>query len=136
MRANVELHVQFRSSPEDAAAFAYMLPQEQKGEAARRELINSLARLPQRHCYLAVRDLGLRAQLVLAPRIDFDALRVCGRRVSPELRQRIQRGIASLPREEVLRQMSAESPVPMKPEVNDPPAMPVAKDDESFQALG
>jgi hypothetical protein len=125
MRANVELHVQFRSSPEDAAAFAYMLPQEQKGEAARRELINSLARLPQRHCYLAVRDLGLRAQLVLAPRIDFDALR-----------ERIQRGIASLPREEVLRQMSAESPVPMKPEVNDPPAMPVAKDDESFPALG
>jgi len=101
IRTNVELLLQFRCSPEDATAFAHLLPKEREGEAARRELVESLTRLPQRHCYLAVRDLGLKAQPVVAPRIDFDALRESGHRVSPELRQRIQRGIVALSREQL-----------------------------------
>jgi len=107
MRTNVDLHVQFRTSPEDAAAFAHLLPKEREGEAARRELIDSLTRLPQRHCYLAVRDLGLKAQPVLAPRIDFESLRACGGRITPELSRRIHQGIAALPRDEALRLMAS-----------------------------
>jgi hypothetical protein len=103
MRANVELNVQFRSSPEDAAAFEYMLPRSRDGETARRDLINSIARLPRRHCYLAVRDTGMRAQLVRAPRIDFDAMRACGRTTPDETRQRIRRGIVSMTRDEAAR---------------------------------
>lgn len=134
MRANIEVQVQFRSSPEDAAAFAYMLPQESQGEAARRELINTLTRLPQRHCYLAVRDLGLRAQAVVAPRIDFDALRASGQRIEPELQVRIRRGIAALPIEEAIRHMNPSTEPPVLPAVVAPPAA----DDTGgeFPALG
>jgi hypothetical protein len=98
MRANLGLQVQFRTSPEDAAAFAYMLPEEAGGDEGRRELIHSLTRLPQRHCYLAVRDVGLHAQLVLSPRINFEALRKQAEQTSPEVFERIRRGIAALPR--------------------------------------
>ncbi|NOT33994.1 MAG: hypothetical protein HOP12_07480 [Candidatus Eisenbacteria bacterium] len=102
LRANVGLQVQFRSSPEDAAAFAHLLPQQAEGETARRTLINCLTRLPQRHCYIAVRDIGQTAQLALAPRIDFDRFRAAGESLSPEARLAIRRGIAAVPRAEAV----------------------------------
>jgi len=111
MRTNIGVQVQFRTSPEDAAALAYMLPDDGKGEAARRDLIGSLTRLPQRHCYFAIRDADLKAQLVLAPRIDFAALREQGERLSQSLRQRINLGIAAIPRSELQDPPAHKNPV-------------------------
>jgi hypothetical protein len=132
MRANAGLVLQFRTSPEDAAAFASMLSEDAQGESLRRERINELTRLPRRHCYLAIRDLGLAAQRVVAPKIDFDRLREGAERVPPELRERIQRGIAAIPRS-AFRE-SADEVVDAGSREHRIPDMP--PDDGAFPRLG
>ena len=97
MRANVGLQLQFRSSPEDAVAFAHALPDSGKGHE-RRALIHELTRLPQRQCYLAVRDLGIPAQRVVTPLVETTPWQAAAERLSPERRRRIDQGIAALPR--------------------------------------
>jgi len=135
IRANVGIQTQFRTSPEDAAAFAYLLPEHDGGEAARRELINSLTRLPQRHCYLAIRDNSLKAQLVLAPRIDFDALRTCRDRLGPEAHERIRRGIATIPIKDA-EQVAQRRPVTAGVEGRQKEAPASEPGDDRFPGLG
>jgi hypothetical protein len=132
LRANVGLQVQFRSSPEDAVAFAHLLPQEGEGETARRALINAMTRLPQRHCYVAVRDLGLPAQLVVAPRIEFDRFRASGDALPRDIRLQIRQGIAAVRREDLRH---VDTPIEA-PKISEVPARPAPTEDGPFPALG
>jgi hypothetical protein len=129
MRTNLTIQAQFRTSPEDAAAFAHMLPE--SDEEHRRELVQEMTRLPQRHFYLAVRDLGATAQLVVAPKIDFVGLEVSARRIPAELRARIRQGIATAPRDAV------EPPAVVPPEKSELPVVePPPPDSGEFPRLG
>jgi len=129
MRTNLTIQAQFRTSPEDAAAFAHMLPE--SDEEHRRELVQEMTRLPQRHFYLAVRDLGATAQLVVAPKLDFAGLEVSARRIPAELRARIRQGIATAPRD------AAELPAVVPPEKSELPVVePPPPDSGEFPRLG
>jgi uncharacterized protein DUF87 len=129
MRTNLTIQAQFRTSPEDAAAFAHMLPE--SDERHRRDLMQEMTRLPQRHFYLAVRDLGETAELVVAPKIDFAALEESARLIPAELRERIRQGIAAVPRG------APESPAEVVPVDEEPSAFDVPPpDDRGFPRLG
>lgn len=98
--ANAAFHVQFRSSYEDARAFAHLLPLEGKGAltgtAVRRQLVEELTRLPRRHCYLALRDAPFAARRILTPRLELEALKDAAANLSPEVRERIRGGAWSI----------------------------------------
>jgi hypothetical protein len=115
--ANVALQLQFRTSLEDAKAFAHALPQstdERKERQLRRGRIAELTRLPRRMAYLWVRSAGLRAQLIRTPRIDLDALHEHADRLDSRLREELRRGLSAVLRSEPA-QASPTRQVPLDP---------------------
>jgi hypothetical protein len=77
LRTNANLELAFRSSPEDAATLAGVLPLAQRAESeagAKRALIRTLSHLPNRTFVLWVKSLG-HAALLHSPRIDLETMR-------------------------------------------------------------
>jgi hypothetical protein len=110
LRANIGFQLQFRSSPEDAEAFAHALPvapTARRPAEARRELVREVTMLRRREAYLWMRSAGLHALRIRTPRVDLEGLREQANRCHPETRLALRRGLWALSRAELQPQSSA-----------------------------
>jgi hypothetical protein len=97
LRTNTGFECAFRANAEDARAYlhAVSVPKGTKRPAeARQALVEQLTRLERRQFLFWAKG-HVRAQVLRSPRIDMDALRAAARTVSPDLRERIERGIVA-----------------------------------------
>lgn len=130
LRTNANLEMAFRSSAEDAAALASVLPLAvgEGAEAAdRRELVRTLSHLPNRTFALWAKSLG-HAALLRSPRIDLDGMRRDAGRIPESAAQALLAGTVPV------RQFSAP-PSPFRVPEEDAEAEAPGPD-EGFPSLG
>ena len=99
LRTNLGAEVIFRSSVEDARTLSGGLSTRSPDETltqARSRLIEEIATLPRRSLFLWLRDSSFGPQRLQSPRLDLDALRRSAATLSPEVRERIRLGSASI----------------------------------------
>jgi cell division septation protein DedD len=136
MATNLGAQVQFRCSLADAQAFAHLLPHDEPSAAGaasrRRERIEELTHLGQRRFYFSLRDAPFRAQLIVAPRLDLEALKATVETAAPSLVEPPHAAPAGETQLEVWPEPAAASPDALPPT---PPTMPVEPADE-FPELG
>ena len=99
LRTNLGAEVIFRSSVEDARTLSGGLSTRSPDETltqARSRLIEEIATLPRRSLFLWLRDSSFGPQRLQSPRLDVDALRRSAATLSPEVRERIRLGSASI----------------------------------------
>lgn len=104
LRANIGYQLQFRSSPEDAEAFAHALPvatTARRPAEVRRELVRDVTMLRRREAYLWMRSAGLHAVRIRTPRVDLVGLREQASCCDPATRLAIRRGLWAMPRAEL-----------------------------------
>lgn len=134
LRTNLGAEAIFRSSVEDARALSDGLSVRSPDESltqARTRLIEEIASLPRRNFFLWLKSAPYGPQRVVSPRLDLEELRRAGARVSPETRERIRSGVASIDRAELAEALAAECRarthqpliVPIQPEPGQAPRL-------------
>jgi len=101
LRTNLGAECIFRSSVEDARAMSEGLSTRSGEETlaqARSRMIEEIATLPRRAFFLWLRDCAFGPQRLQSPRLDLAQLREAAARLSPQQRERIRTGSASIAR--------------------------------------
>jgi hypothetical protein len=101
LRTNLGAECIFRSSVEDARTLSEGMSTRSNDETlaqARSRVVEEIATLPRRSYFLWLRDSSFGPQRLQSPRLDVEALRRAGATLSPEERNRIKLGTASIAR--------------------------------------
>jgi hypothetical protein len=101
LRTNLGAECIFRSSVEDARTLSEGLSTRSSDETltqARSRMVEEIATLPRRSFFLWLRDSSFGPQRLQSPRLDLEAMRRAGARLSPEQRERIRLGSVSVAR--------------------------------------
>lgn len=101
LRTNLGAECIFRSSTEDARELTKGLSTRSRDETltqARSRMVEEIATLPRRAFFLWLRDTSFGPQRLQSPRLDVDALKRSAADLSPEERERIRLGSASIAR--------------------------------------
>ncbi len=126
LRTNLGAECIFRSSVEDARTLSEGLSTRSSDETltqARSHMVEEIATLPRRSFFLWLRDSSFGPQRLQSPRLDVDALKRSAATLSPEERERIRLGSASIAR------VVAEDRVPLEAAAEpDPRVAPLAPD--------
>jgi hypothetical protein len=101
LNTNLGATCTFRSSVEDAKTLTEGLSTRASDETlsqARSRMVEEISTLPKRSFYFWLRDSAYGPQRLQSPRVDIDALKASAATLSPEQRERIRVGIASVER--------------------------------------
>jgi hypothetical protein len=117
LRTNLGAECIFRSSVEDARTLSEGMTSRAGDESlsqARSRTIEEISTLPKRSFFFWLRDSAFGPQRMQSPRVDMDALKLAAASLTPEQRERIRLGSASIAR-------TVEVPSSLEPDVEPGP---------------